>query len=76
MWRFPPHIPVWVGAADLSPTMIQFMHQVVVDEGLHIPAAGGSMAAGFHVGREPRGSEKELSAHRATQNKHMQQIPH
>ena len=50
------------------------MYQVVADEGLHIPKAGGTKAADFQVRREPS-SKKALTARRATQNKHTQQIP-
>lgn len=77
MDAFPVHRPVGWQLPICPPTPhYDLLHALVeADEGLRIPTVCGSMAAGFHVSRDARGAEKELSAHRATQNTHMQQIP-
>lgn len=77
MYAFPVHPQVgWQLPICPPPLHYDLLHALVeADGGLRIPTVCGSMDAGFQVGRDARGAEKELSAHRATQNTHMQQIP-
>lgn len=77
MDAFPVHPPVgWQLPICPPPPHHDLLHALVeADEGLRFPEVCGSMASGFQASRDARGTEKELSAHRATQNTHMQQIP-